>query len=97
MSEPPFYVLSEGQTNGFSSHDTSRAGFHHQDLATFSEDVNNVGIPLARQRCFKQNLMSSRLPRGLSQTADDLDIKRSTSALYDGKATSLVFNENLAL
>ncbi|KAH9220602.1 hypothetical protein DL95DRAFT_239801, partial [Leptodontidium sp. 2 PMI_412] len=25
-----------------SSHDTSRAGFHHQDLATFSEDVNNA-------------------------------------------------------
>jgi hypothetical protein len=44
MSEPPFYVLSEGQSNTFSTHDTSRASFHHKDLAAFSEDVNNVGI-----------------------------------------------------
>jgi len=42
MSEPSFYILSEGQKNGFSSHDTSRAGFHHQDLAAFSEDVNSA-------------------------------------------------------
>jgi hypothetical protein len=47
MSEPSFYDLSEGQKNGVSSHDTSRAGFHHQDLAAFSEDVNSVGIPLS--------------------------------------------------
>jgi hypothetical protein len=46
MSEPSFYVLSEGQANGFSSHDTSRAGFHHQGLAAFVEGVNSVGIPL---------------------------------------------------
>jgi hypothetical protein len=45
MSEPSFYVLSEGQTNVFSSHDPSRAGFHHQDLAVFAKDVNSVGIP----------------------------------------------------
>ncbi|PVH83395.1 hypothetical protein DL98DRAFT_413125, partial [Cadophora sp. DSE1049] len=42
MSQPPFYVLSEGQKTQFCSHDTSRAGFHHQDLAAFSEDVNNA-------------------------------------------------------
>ncbi|KAG4442441.1 hypothetical protein IFR05_002043 [Cadophora sp. M221] len=42
MSQPPFYVLSEGKKNEFSTHDTSRAGFHHRDLAAFSEDVNNA-------------------------------------------------------
>jgi len=96
MSEPSFYVLSESQTNDFSSHDTSRAGFHHQDLAAFSEDVNNVRIASAWQR-YKQSLMSSRLPRGLFQTTDDLDMKRSTSASYDGRTTSSAFNENLVL
>ena len=79
MSEPSFYILSEGQKNRFSSHDTSRAGFHHQDLATFSEDVNNVGIPSLGTRC-ERSLMLSRLPGGLSQTADDLDMKLSTPA-----------------
>ena len=62
MSEPPFYVLSEGQTKEFSSHDTSRAGFHLKDLASFSEDVNNVGFPSVWQRCRKQSLMLRRLP-----------------------------------
>jgi hypothetical protein len=45
MPEPSFYILSEGAKNGVSSHDTSRAGFHHQDLAAFCEDVNSVSIP----------------------------------------------------
>ncbi|KAH6706420.1 hypothetical protein BKA61DRAFT_698188 [Leptodontidium sp. MPI-SDFR-AT-0119] len=42
MSEPSFYVISEGQEHVFSSHDTSRADFHHRDLAAFAQDVNNA-------------------------------------------------------
>ncbi|KAK0118179.1 hypothetical protein ONS95_012484 [Cadophora gregata] len=42
MSQPPFFVLAEGKRDKFSSHDTSRAGYHHQDLAAFSRDVNNA-------------------------------------------------------
>ncbi|KAH8763365.1 hypothetical protein F5882DRAFT_304721, partial [Hyaloscypha sp. PMI_1271] len=42
MSQPSFYVLSDGQRKQYSSHDTSRAGFHHQNLATFCEDVNSA-------------------------------------------------------
>ncbi|CZR65522.1 uncharacterized protein PAC_15422 [Phialocephala subalpina] len=42
MSQPSFYVLSEGQSKDNYTHDTSRADSHHHDLATFCEDVNNA-------------------------------------------------------
>ncbi|KAF8858627.1 hypothetical protein BDZ45DRAFT_743267 [Acephala macrosclerotiorum] len=44
MSQPPFYVLSEGGCKDNSTHNTSRADFHHQDLAAFCEDVNNAAM-----------------------------------------------------
>ncbi|KAH9205299.1 hypothetical protein DL95DRAFT_528904 [Leptodontidium sp. 2 PMI_412] len=94
MPEPSFYVISEGQEHVFSSHDTSRADFHHRDLATFAQDVNNVGDPNPRQHFGEQGLTLARRPKGLSQIADDLDMKRSMSASYDGRTTTLAFNQN---
>lgn len=95
MSVPSFYVLSEGHTAVPSSHDTSRAQFHHQDLAAFAEDVNSVGTHSNLAICCTYRLILTRLPRGLFQTAEGLDMKQLTSVLSNGRTMSLGFNKNL--
>ncbi len=51
MSEPSFYIFSEGQTKEFWSHDTSRARSHHQSLGKFYEDLNIVSISSQPKVC----------------------------------------------